>query len=86
MTELARICKDQLEEIEVISCKGVSDPGAKRLAKLTKLKSIHLENLQSVRDPKGVLDHLKSRLPNCHVTYPPFTNDSNDGSDEDQVT
>merc|ERR1711983_600202 len=73
MRSIAYLMHEHLSWLEVIQCHNISDEGLLALNKMKALKVLHLENLNSVKNPQEVIASLSESLPKCQITYPPFT-------------
>ncbi|XP_058449878.1 ATP synthase subunit s, mitochondrial isoform X2 [Malaya genurostris] len=62
-----RIVADTLEDLEVSSCKNISDAGLLQLKDLKKLKQLKTYDLPYVRDIGAVESSLKQALPGCRM-------------------
>lgn len=72
MRSLAYLCQDQLQWVEVINCADISDEGLVALKDLHKLKVLHFEDLKAVRNAETTVELLKTALPDCQITFPPY--------------
>lgn len=72
------ICDDSLElldgvinktlkHLEISGCECVSDKGLEALKKLTDLRTLIIHDLPNVKDCKGVVQRLKTVLPNTEI-------------------
>ncbi|XP_055612488.1 ATP synthase subunit s, mitochondrial-like [Uranotaenia lowii] len=58
---------DTLEELEVSSCKNITDQGLLCIKDLKNLKLLSASNLPYVKDMKVVEQELKKYIPNCSI-------------------
>uniref|UniRef100_A0A2H8TXU9 ATP synthase subunit s, mitochondrial n=2 Tax=Melanaphis sacchari TaxID=742174 RepID=A0A2H8TXU9_9HEMI len=63
------ILKDCLTNLKINGCINVSDQGIMSLEQLQALKYLELKNLQFLIEPEAVIDHLKTKLPECNIQY-----------------
>ncbi|KAL4148175.1 hypothetical protein QTP88_002459 [Uroleucon formosanum] len=63
------ILKDYLKNLKINNCVNVSDQGIMSLEQLQALKYLELKNVKCLSEPKIMIGHLKTKLPECNVQY-----------------
>ena len=78
MEMLASVTKDKLKWLHLARNGNISDRGIQQLGRMKKLEYLKLESLQEMKNPRNVLEELESKLPNCQIEFPPYTQSQND--------
>ena len=52
---------------------NITGEGLLQLGKMEVLEELHLENLHEVKRPEEILRQLGTLLPDCSITWPPFS-------------
>ena len=81
MRSIAYLLHENLAWLEVIQCHNISDEGLLALRKMKALKILHLENLTNVKEPQKVIASLEEALPKCQISFPPYTNETDEDID-----
>ncbi|XP_025202484.1 ATP synthase subunit s, mitochondrial-like [Melanaphis sacchari] len=63
------ILKDYITDLKINDCVNVSDQGIRSLEQLQALKYLELKNLKISSQPVSMIDHLKTKLPECNIQY-----------------
>ncbi|XP_060836286.1 ATP synthase subunit s, mitochondrial-like [Rhopalosiphum padi] len=63
------ILKDHLTNLKINDCVNISDQGIRSLEQLQALKYLELKNVKFLSEPGTMIDHLKTKLPECNVQY-----------------
>ena len=77
MEMLAHVTKDKLKWLHLARNGNISDRGIQQLGRMKKLEYLKLESLQEMKNPRNVLQELESKLPNCQIEFPPYTESQN---------
>lgn len=61
--------KDSLKDLEISSCKNITEHGLLQIKKLQNLQKLTLHDLPYVKDPKAVETELSNALKNCQFDF-----------------
>ena len=70
---LVAFTKKQLTSLHLAGNGNITGEGLLQLGKMQVLEELHLENLHEVKKPEEVLQQLGNLLPNCNISWPPFS-------------
>ena len=70
---LVAYTKKRLTGLHLAGNGNITGDGLLQLGKMQVLEDLHLENLHEVKRPEEVLKQLGTLLPNCNISWPPFS-------------
>ena len=70
---LVAFTKKRLTSLHLSGNGNITGEGLLHLGKMQVLEELHLENLHEVKRPEEVLKQLDTLLPNCNISWPPFS-------------
>ena len=70
---LVAFTKKQLTSLHLAGNGNITGEGLLQLGKMQVLEELHLENLHEVKKPEEGLQRLGNLLPNCNISWPPFS-------------